>query len=107
MENEQFFCINKLNSKGPSPIPVEGNYIQTKDISQISGFSHGCGTCAPQQGACKLTLNVKDGIIKEALVDSLNNEAALPTSIQNIAMTLIEIIGGIFVFLFSFFVLFS
>ena len=29
------------------------------------------GWCAPQQGACKLTLNVKDGIIQEALVETL------------------------------------
>jgi len=71
MINEESFCVNKLNSKGPSPIPVEGSFIQTKDITQISGFSHGCGTCAPQQGACKLTLNVKNGIIKEALVETI------------------------------------
>lgn len=29
------------------------------------------GWCAPQQGACKLTLNVKDGIIEEALIETL------------------------------------
>jgi nifU-related domain containing protein len=29
------------------------------------------GWCAPQQGACKLTLNVKNGIIEEALVETL------------------------------------
>ena len=29
------------------------------------------GWCAPQQGACKLTLNVKKGIIQEALVETL------------------------------------
>ncbi len=29
------------------------------------------GWCAPQQGACKLTLNVKDGIIEECLVETL------------------------------------
>ena len=32
-------------------------------------LTHGVGWCAPQQGACKLTLNVKDGIIEEALVE--------------------------------------
>ena len=36
----------------------------------ISGLSHGIGWCAPQQGTCKLTLNVKDGIIEEALVET-------------------------------------
>lgn len=54
---------------GPSPIPQEGEYGKVTDCSQISAFSHGVGTCAPQQGACKLTLNVKDGIIQEALVE--------------------------------------
>lgn len=52
-----------------------------------------------------MNISIQGQTIKEALVDSLNNEAALPTSIQNIAMTLIEIIGGIVVFLFSFFAL--
>ena len=39
--------------------------------SDISGLSHGIGWCAPQQGACKLTLNVKNGIVEEALVETL------------------------------------
>ena len=34
-------------------------------------MTHGVGWCAPQQGACKLTLNIKDGIIEEALVETL------------------------------------
>ena len=34
-------------------------------------MTHGIGWCAPKQGACKLTLNVKDGIIEEALVETL------------------------------------
>ena len=29
------------------------------------------GWCAPQQGACKLTLNIKDGVIEEALVETI------------------------------------
>ena len=45
--------------------------MQCKNINEISGFSHGCGACAPQQGTCKLTLNVKNGIIKEALVETI------------------------------------
>jgi len=32
---------------------------------------HGVGWCAPQQGACKLTLNVKNGIIEEALIECI------------------------------------
>ena len=45
--------------------------MQSKEIKDISGFTHGIGWCAPQQGACKLTLNVKDGIIEEALVETI------------------------------------
>ena len=56
---------------GPAPIPEEGKWIQAKEIKDISGFTHGVGWCAPQQGACKLTLNVKNGIIEEALVEVL------------------------------------
>ena len=63
-------CKN-CKSFGASPIPEEGKWVQAKDIKDISGFSHGCGACAPQQGTCKLTLNVKNGIIKEALVETI------------------------------------
>lgn len=55
---------------GPAPIPEEGKWVQAKEISDISGFTHGVGWCAPQQGTCKLTLNVKNGIIEEALVET-------------------------------------
>ena len=56
---------------GPAPIPEEGKWVKSKEIKDISGLTHGIGWCAPQQGACKLTLNVKEGIIEEALVETL------------------------------------
>jgi NifU-like protein involved in Fe-S cluster formation len=56
---------------GPAPIPEEGKWIQAKEIKDISGYTHGIGWCAPQQGACKLTLNVKNGVIQEALVETI------------------------------------
>jgi NifU-like protein involved in Fe-S cluster formation len=56
---------------GPAPIPQEGRWVQAREIKDISGLTHGVGWCAPQQGACKLTLNVKDGIIQEALVETI------------------------------------
>jgi NifU-like protein involved in Fe-S cluster formation len=67
-------CKN-CKSFGPSPIPEEGKYVQVKEIKDVSGFSHGCGHCAPHQGTCKLTLNVKNGIIKEALVETIGCSA--------------------------------
>ena len=56
---------------GPAPIPEEGKWVKVYEIKDISGLSHGIGWCAPQQGCCKLTLNVKNGIIEEALVETL------------------------------------
>ena len=56
---------------GPAPIPEEGKWVKAKEIKDISGLTHGIGWCAPQQGACKLTLNVKEGIIEEALVETI------------------------------------
>ncbi len=56
---------------GPAPIPQEGTWTQAREISDISGLTHGVGWCAPQQGACKLTLNIKSGIIEEALVETI------------------------------------
>ena len=56
---------------GCAPIPEEGKWVQAKEIKDISGLTHGIGWCAPQQGACKLTLNIKNGIIEEALVETI------------------------------------
>ncbi len=70
-EVEQMCTVAKGPKHGPAPIPEEGKWVRSKQISDISGLSHGVGWCAPQQGACKLTLNVKEGIIEEALVETL------------------------------------
>ena len=56
---------------GAAPIPEEGKWVKAKEIKDISGFTHGIGWCAPQQGTCKLTLNVKEGVIQEALVETI------------------------------------
>ena len=56
---------------GAAPIPQEAKWVQAKEIKDISGLTHGVGWCAPQQGTCKLTLNVKEGIIQEALVETI------------------------------------
>ena len=79
---------------GPAPIPEEGQWVQAKEIKDISGFTHGIGWCAPQQGACKLTLNVKNGIIEEALVETIGcsgmtHSAAMASEIL-IGKTLLE-----------------
>ena len=70
-EVEQMCPVNKGAYHGPAPIPQEGKWTQVKEIKDISGLTHGVGWCAPQQGACKLTLNIKDGIIEEALVETI------------------------------------
>ncbi|MDL2258852.1 hypothetical protein LJC42_06845 [Eubacteriales bacterium OttesenSCG-928-K08] len=70
-EVEEMVCVAKGAKHGPAPIPEEGKWVKAKEVSDISGFTHGVGWCAPQQGACKLTLNVKNGIIEEALIETL------------------------------------
>jgi NifU-like protein involved in Fe-S cluster formation len=70
-EVEEMVCVAKGPKHGPAPIPEEGKWIKSKQITDISGLTHGVGWCAPQQGACKLTLNVKNGVIEEALVETL------------------------------------
>ena len=68
----QHMCpVAKGAYHGPAPIPEEGKWVQAKQIADISGFTHGIGWCAPQQGACKLTLNVKEGVIQEALIETI------------------------------------
>ena len=70
-EVETMCPVTKGPNHGPAPIPEEGKWVQAKEVKDISGLTHGVGWCAPQQGACKLTLNVKDGVIQEALVETL------------------------------------
>ena len=68
----QHMCVVKKGpNHGPAPIPEEGKWVRSKEIKDISGLTHGIGWCAPQQGACKLTLNVKEGIIQEALIETI------------------------------------
>ena len=70
-EVESMCTVAKGPKHGPAPIPEEGKWVKAYQISDLSGLSHGIGWCAPQQGACKLTLNVKNGIIEEALVETI------------------------------------
>ena len=70
-EVEEMCIVAKGPKHGPAPIPEEGKWVQAKEVKDISGYTHGVGWCAPQQGACKLSLNVKDGIIEEALVETV------------------------------------
>ena len=70
-EVDNMCVVAKGPNHGPAPIPEEGKWIQAKEIKDISGYTHGVGWCAPQQGACKLSLNIKDGVIQEALVETI------------------------------------
>ena len=70
-EVAEMCTVAKGPKHGPDPIPEEGRWVKAYEIKDISGLSHGIGWCAPQQGCCKLTLNVKDGVIREALVETI------------------------------------
>lgn len=70
-EVQQMCVVKKGPNHGPAPIPEEGKWVKSKEITDISGLTHGVGWCAPQQGACKLTLNVKNGVIEEALIETI------------------------------------
>jgi NifU-like protein involved in Fe-S cluster formation len=93
-EVEEMVCVKKGVSHGPAPIPEEGKWVKAKEIKDISGLTHGVGWCAPQQGACKLTLNVKEGVIEEALVEcigcsGMTHSAAMASEIL-IGKTILE-----------------
>ena len=65
-------CMVKQGpNHGPAPIPEEGKWVKSYEVTDISGLSHGVGWCAPQQGGCKLTLNVKNGIVEESLIETI------------------------------------
>ncbi|MCL2810402.1 MAG: hypothetical protein FWD25_00720 [Clostridia bacterium] len=85
-EVEEMVCVAKGCNHGSAPIPQEGKWVQAREIKDISGLTHGVGWCAPQQGACKLTLNVKDGVIQEALMETIGcsgmtHSAAIATEV--------------------------
>ena len=58
-EVEEMCTVAQGVHHGAAPIPEEAKWVKSKQITDISGLTHGVGWCAPQQGACKLTLNVK------------------------------------------------
>ena len=70
-EVEEMCPVAQGVSHGCAPIPEEAKWVKAKNVQDISGLTHGVGWCAPQQGACKLTLNVKEGIIQEALIETI------------------------------------
>ena len=70
-EVEEMCPVAQGVNHGCAPIPEEAKWVKAKEVKDISGLTHGVGWCAPQQGACKLTLNVKEGIIQEALVETI------------------------------------
>ena len=70
-EVENMCKVTKGADHGPAPSPEEGKCVKATEIKDITGLTHGIGRCAPQQGACKLTLNIKNGIIEEALVETV------------------------------------
>ena len=70
-EVERMCPLTKGPHHGPAPIPEEGKWVKAYEIKDISGLTHGVGWCAPQQGTSKLTLNIKEGVIQEALVETL------------------------------------
>ncbi|NLZ62332.1 MAG: hypothetical protein GX902_00860 [Lentisphaerae bacterium] len=70
-EVDNMCCVKQGCCHGPAPVPQEGQWTKVREVKDISGLTHGIGWCAPQQGTCKLTLNVKDGVIQEALVETL------------------------------------
>ena len=55
-EVENMCPVAKGAKHEPAPIPEEGKWVHSKKIEDISGFTHGVGWCAPQQGACKMCI---------------------------------------------------
>ena len=71
--------------------------MYAREIKDISAFTHGIGWCAPQQGACKLSLNVKNGIIEEALIETIGcsgmTHSAAMASEALVGKTLLEAVN--------------
>lgn len=70
-EVEDMCVVHQGVHHGAAPIPEEAKWVKSREVKDISGFTHGVGWCAPQQGCCKLSLNVKEGVIQEALIETI------------------------------------
>ena len=71
-EVEMMCPVAQGANHGPAPIPEEAKWVKAKRNHRYFQVLHGIGTIAHHsKGACKLTLNVKDGIIQEALVETI------------------------------------
>ena len=96
-EVKEMCCVKVGANHGCAPIPQEGKWTYSREIKDINGLTHGIGWCAPQQGACKLTLNVKDGIIEEALVETIGcsgmTHSAAMASEAIVGKTLLEAVN--------------
>ena len=96
-EVENMCTVKCGASHGCAPIPEEGKWVYSREIKDISGLTHGIGWCAPQQGACKLTLNVKEGIIEEALIETIGcsgmTHSAAMASEAIVGKTLLEAVN--------------
>lgn len=68
-ELEEKTIVAQCHLHTSAPIPQEGVFTTVKEVTDISGFSHSVGTCGLKQGACKLSLNIKEGVIQEALIE--------------------------------------
>lgn len=68
---EQMCPIARGPHNANSPIPVEGRWVNALQVTDISGLSNGVGTCAPHQGGAKVTLNAKDGVVQECLIETV------------------------------------
>lgn len=91
---ENMSRVTCSKSHGASPIPQEGEYKRAVQLEDISGFSHSVATCGLKQGACKLSLNIKKGVIEEALIETIGcsgmtHSAAMASEIMP-GKTLIE-----------------
>ena len=63
--------LPRVHTTAPHPSPRRASGSRLRRFPTSPVLRTVWVVCAPQQGACKLTLNVKDGIIEEALVETI------------------------------------
>ena len=70
-EVEEMCTVAQGVHHGAAPIPEEAKWVKSKQITRHFRSYTRCGLVCSPAGACKLTLNVKEGIIQEALVETI------------------------------------
>ena len=71
-EVERMCVVKKGANHGPAPIPEEGKWVQSKEIKDISGLTHGVGWCAAMASEILPGKTILEALNTDLVCDAIN-----------------------------------